>query len=140
MSANPGRVLLVGEGLTPVAALLAILRAQGHEVLTAACESAPALVTAAARADVLVVAGEGCADHCLSLLAAVRAAQPGLPIILIGRGCQVDTALRALKLGLVDYLSRPVNPQKLRERVDEAIERRACLTELSGWHAIQGRS
>ena len=137
MAVAPSRVLLVGEGRTPVGSLAAILRADGHEVFTAACEPAAELAAAVAAADALVVAGEGCADHCLAILTEIRAAQPELPIILIGRGCRVDTALRALRLGSVDYLSRPVEPRKLRERVDDAVERRACLADLARWRAEQ---
>jgi DNA-binding NtrC family response regulator len=131
------RILLVGERQAPVASLAALLRDGEHEVVSVAGESPAQMAEAAARADVLIVAAEACADRCLTRLAAVRVAQPDLPIILIGRGCQVDAAVHALKLGMVDYLSRPVNPHKLREKVDDAIERRNCLTELARWRAQQ---
>ena len=130
----PGnRVLLVGERRSPLASLAAILRGRGHEVVSAPTEPRDALAQAAAQADVLVVAAESCAERCLDVLARLRTAYPDLPIILIGRGCQVDTAVQALRLGMVDYLSRPVSPRKLGEKVDDAIERRACLAELARW-------
>ncbi|MDA8218796.1 MAG: hypothetical protein M0Z94_14405 [Dehalococcoidales bacterium] len=130
-------ILLFGERQAPVASLAALLKDGEHEVVSVAGEAPARLIEAAARADVLIVAAEACADRCLAQLAAVRAAQRDLPIILIGRGCQVDAAVRALKLGMVDYLSRPVNPRKLREKVDDAIERRNCLTELAQWRTQQ---
>lgn len=135
---TPGnRVLVVGEKRTPVASLAAILRGHGHDITIVSSEPREVLVEAAGQADVLVVAAESCAESCLDVLARLRAAHSDLPIILIGRGCQVDTAVQALRLGMVDYLSRPVSPRKLREKVDDAMERRACLVELSRWRATQ---
>jgi DNA-binding NtrC family response regulator len=131
------RVLIVGERHAPTASLAALLRGHGHDIATAQSEPREALVEAAGQADVLVVAAESCAERCLDVLARLRTAHADLPIILIGRGCQVETAVQALRLGMVDYLSRPVSPHKLREKVDDAVERRACLCELAKWRATQ---
>ncbi len=107
------------------------------DIVHAPTEPPEALVEAARHAAVLVVADGGLGAECLASLRTIRSACPDLPIILVGQNCQVEVALEALQLGLVDYLSRPINQAKLRERVDEAVERRACLAELSARRAWQ---
>jgi DNA-binding NtrC family response regulator len=71
------------------------------------------------------------------MLKDIRASYPDLPIILIGRRCQVDVAVRVLKLGRVEYLARPLSPRRLRDKIEDAVERRAYLRELTRRRAAQ---
>ena len=58
----------------------------------------------------------------LSLVRAVKKADPGLPIVLITGKPSVDTIMTATGLGVFKYLTKPVLPEVLRETVGEAIQ------------------
>ncbi len=57
----------------------------------------------------------------LALLRHVRQRQPGLPFLLITAFADVRDAVDALKLGAVDYLSKPIDLDELLEAVRQAL-------------------
>src|SRR5215510_7511756 len=54
----------------------------------------------------------------------VHAACPATAIVLITGHATVKTAVAALKRGASDYIRKPVNPKKLKERVMSLLETR----------------
>jgi DNA-binding NtrC family response regulator len=66
----------------------------------------------------------------LDLLRVVREAQPQCQVILMTAHASVDTAIEAVKLGALDYLSKPIDIARLRQLladVREDRDRRAAL-------------
>jgi DNA-binding NtrC family response regulator len=66
----------------------------------------------------------------LELLRAIRAADPNCQVILMTGHSSVDTAIEAIKLGAMDYLSKPFDFDRLEELltgVRDEIERRRVL-------------
>ncbi|MEM9557897.1 MAG: response regulator transcription factor [Acidobacteriota bacterium] len=61
----------------------------------------------------------------LDVLQSVRAAQPGLPIILITARGSEDDRVRGLRLGADDYLVKPFSVRELMARVDAVLRRSA---------------
>lgn len=62
----------------------------------------------------------------LQLLAACKAAQPELEVILLTAHGSVDNAVEAMKLGAFDYLQKPIaSPAELRLLVRRALDHRA---------------
>ncbi|HVH99958.1 MAG TPA: sigma-54 dependent transcriptional regulator, partial [Enhygromyxa sp.] len=60
----------------------------------------------------------------LELVRRVRAEQPELEIIVLTAHGSVDSAVEAMKLGVFDYLQKPLeSPAELRLLVDRALER-----------------
>jgi len=59
----------------------------------------------------------------------VKARMPGLPFILVTAFGEVDDAVSALKDGADDYLTKPVQMQELRQRVQLHLERRILSDE-----------
>jgi len=135
MSPTTCQVLLLGDRSVPLASLAAALREQGLAVAVKPRD--PAAVPAAASADAVVIVADEDGKGCVATIRDLRAAYPDLPVFLVGRRYAVDVALSALDLGVVDYLSRPVNPAKLCERIEDAVERRACLQELARHRAAR---
>ena len=45
-----------------------------------------------------------------------------LPIIILTGHADIDSAVRTLKMGAVDFLQKPVSPEALFESVDEAVK------------------
>jgi len=129
------RVLLVGEKVMPISSLAAALRDNGFDVVVANSEQIA--VENLAGSDVLVVLDSGLEAECLLLLKRIREYSQDLPVILIGRHCQVDVAIQALKLGRVEYLSRPISPRRLCDKIEDVLERQAYFDELARLTALQ---
>ncbi len=79
----------------------------------------------------------------LDLVAHIQAKHPGLPVAVISAYGSIDTAIRALKLGAFDFVTKPVELQTFRElvrnalRVDGGVERKNAD---SGERNLIGRS
>ena len=58
----------------------------------------------------------------LDLVAHIQAEHPGLPVAVISAYGSIDTAIRALKLGAFDFVTKPVELKALRELVKNAMQ------------------
>ena len=63
------------------------------------------------------------------VLAAARDADPNLPVLVMTAYGTVDDAVRAMKAGAADFLTKPVDPDHLLIALGRAVERRALLDE-----------
>jgi len=124
------RIVLVDDDEGSRVAMATGLRRVGHEVSEfdggepalerlADDEAIDALIT-----DVRMPGMDG-----YELLRAVRANRPDLPVLLVTAFGDIDGAVRALKEGANDYLTKPVNLAELRHRVDQLLERQELSTE-----------
>jgi CheY-like chemotaxis protein len=59
----------------------------------------------------------------LELLAAMRREEIGTPAVIITAFSDVPNAVRAMKLGAIDFLQKPLRPEELRQVVAEIILR-----------------
>jgi DNA-binding NtrC family response regulator len=66
----------------------------------------------------------------LELLKALQDQLGDLSIILLTAQGTVETAVEAMKIGAVDYLPKPVDPERLRQLLDHIIERRTTRREV----------
>jgi two-component system response regulator HydG len=58
----------------------------------------------------------------LEALAAIKAFNPAIPVVIMTAFASVDTAISALKSGAYDYLTKPLDFEKLRITIDRAME------------------
>jgi DNA-binding NtrC family response regulator len=65
----------------------------------------------------------------LELQRRIREIDPGLIVIMITAYASVETAVRALKEGAHDYVTKPVDPDELSHVVERALEQRRLETE-----------
>ncbi len=65
----------------------------------------------------------------LEVLRRVKEGHPDIDVIMITGLSQIDTAVRAMKLGAFDYLPKPFDPDELKLAVQRAIERRELLQQ-----------
>jgi len=65
----------------------------------------------------------------LEILQHVKERHPGIEVIMMTGLSQVQTAVKAMKLGAFDYLSKPFDPDELVHVVHRALERRQLLQE-----------
>jgi DNA-binding NtrC family response regulator len=65
----------------------------------------------------------------LQVLQRVKETHPDIDVIMVTGLSQIDTAVRAMKLGAFDYLPKPFDPDELKLVVARALERRRLLRE-----------
>jgi DNA-binding NtrC family response regulator len=66
----------------------------------------------------------------LELLRALKDQLPDLTLILLTAQGTVDSAVEAIKEGAYDYLTKPVDPQRLQHLLEKAVERQGTLREV----------
>ena len=81
------------------------------------------------RYDVLVLDIMMPAMDGLEVLQRVKESHPDIEVVMVTGLSQVDTAVRAMKLGAFDYIPKPFDPDELKLVVDRALERRRLLQE-----------
>lgn len=59
----------------------------------------------------------------MALLERLRAQHPSLPVIMITGHGDIDMAVRAMKLGAMDFITKPFSTQALLDRVQEMLRR-----------------
>lgn len=75
----------------------------------------------------LVVAGFGTRK----LLARIRAVAAEVPLLALAPAGKPDQAVRALKGGAEDYLTKPIDPYELKSRVGKILEKRDLTDRLT---------
>ncbi len=97
------------------------LRAAGFETLEAADVAAAQAVLDAGPVDMVVSDVRMPGDSGLDLLQRARTAQADLPFLLVTAYADVRDAVAALKLGAVDYLTKPVDLDELVTAVRDTL-------------------
>lgn len=117
-------ILFVDDDLTFTTMLGTWLRKKGYEVTTAS--SVAAAVKVLQRADnvpQLVLSDLRMPDHDgLYLLQWMHAHAIHLPFIIMTSYAEVQNAVEAMKLGATDYIAKPVQPDLLLQKIDEALK------------------
>jgi DNA-binding NtrC family response regulator len=124
-------VLLVDDQANVRRAMCLLLHADGHVVHDAA-DAAGALALLERRNVDLVLSDvrlDGGADGS-SLLRSIRARDEDVAVVLMTAFGTIDAAVEAMKAGAYDYLSKPVEPERLRLTLQRAAERVALSREV----------
>ncbi len=129
MSVAPPVVMVVDDEFSVRDSLSRWLRKDGIDAV--ACESGAAALELAKgrRFDAAVVDIRMPGMDGLDLQGALRALDAGLPVIIVTAYASVDTAVRALKEGAFDYVTKPVDPGELSHLVQRAVEKRRLAEE-----------
>src|SRR5215472_17203825 len=144
------RILIADDDESARTALADLLTSWGYEVEQAvdgkdALEKAPAFGPSVVIADLVMPALDG-----VALLKPLNEVYPNAVIILLTGHATVETAVSAMREGAYDYLTKPVDPRRLRVLLDKAVERgevqrevtllRRQLRESRGFGPILGTS
>ena len=126
MSASPLKVLIVDDE-PPIRKLLRMgLSTQGYEVLDAT-NGKTALAQLDAKPD-LIILDLGLPDmQGLDLLAAIRARNESVPIVVLSSRSDESVKVRALDLGADDYLTKPFGMEELLARMRAALRHQLAV-------------
>jgi two-component system, NtrC family, nitrogen regulation response regulator NtrX len=116
------KILLVDDDANTLASLARAFRLAGHEAVV--CDQAERALELAKTqrfdvilSDVVMPGKDG-----LSLLQDLKAAGVAAPVVMISGQANVEMAVRATRLGALDFLEKPLSTDKLLLTVDNAVK------------------
>lgn len=129
--ANVARMLVVGDDLTTLTTVGAILRMDGHAVTLASTIEAACTEMRAAPFDVILTDLRLTESPEVDMLARTQELAPTATIIALASYATLESALHALRAGAYGYLVKPLDLDELRIVVGHALERRRLENELA---------
>jgi two-component system response regulator HydG len=115
-------VLIIDDNDTIRDGLAVIVKKLGHEALVAANGTAGVAAFKQRAADFVItdlkMDGLGGVD----VLKQITALDPDVPIMIITGFGTVETAVEAMKLGAFDFITKPIQPEVVRLKVERALE------------------
>ncbi len=124
------KVLIAEDDLNTLQGLITIVSREGHEVLSAPDgQEAYAMMVEHGDVEVLLTDLKMPGLSGLELSTKVRESFPETQIIVMTAFGTVDTAVKAMKGGVYDYLTKPVDIDELLVVLDKALRQRALRLE-----------
>src|SRR4051812_4023105 len=124
-------VLIIDDNDTMREGMAAVVRRMGHKVC--ACASGAEALQAFARspADFVITDLKMAGMDGLEVLRRLREIDADCPTLLVTAYGTVEAAVEAMKLGAMDFLTKPFAPEVVRLKVERGLELRAArrLTE-----------
>jgi DNA-binding NtrC family response regulator len=129
-SADSDRILIVEDDAAQRLGLQQLLKGWGYTAETAldgrdALEKLAAVRPTIILSDVVMPRMGG-----LDLLAGVMQEDPDITVVLMTAQGTVETAVTAIKQGAYDYLSKPIDPQRLKILLDQVVRRHDTQREV----------
>ncbi len=122
-------VLVVDDEFSVRDSLSRWLRKDGFEAIPAESGEAALVHAKQRRFDAAVVDIKMPGMDGLDLQTALRGIDPDLAVVIITAYASVDGAVRALKEGAFDYVTKPVDPAELSHLLERAVEKRRMADE-----------
>jgi two-component system, NtrC family, response regulator AtoC len=123
------RVLMVDDERQLVEAFRKQLTADGMEVTTAFCANEALAVIKKKTVDVGVLDIKLPDLNGVELLLELKQLEPNLEVIMLTGFASVDTAIRSMKLGAYDYLTKPCKISELHKVIVKAYEKKTLEEE-----------
>ncbi|NOZ86115.1 MAG: sigma-54-dependent Fis family transcriptional regulator [Deltaproteobacteria bacterium] len=124
-------VLLADDEGTVRRAIATMLTETGYEVKTASSGDEALGLLKSRHFDILVTDLRMEGMDGLDLLVEAKSAKPNLPVILVTAYGTVAQAVEAMRRGADDFVTKPISPKELKERIAKALSRRDMLREIS---------
>jgi putative two-component system response regulator len=108
-----------------------ILERQGHRLRMASDAAGARIAVAESVPDLVLSAVSMPGESGIELLASLRAEHPGLPVVMVSGGGQLETAITALELGAYGWVTQPFDASQVAIAIANA-RIRARLEEQHG--------
>ncbi len=115
-------VLVIDDNDTIREGLAHTIRKMGNEVITAASGHAGIAAFKAKKADFVITDLKMEGGTGVEVLRTISATDPDVPIMIVTGFGTVETAVEAMKLGAFDFLTKPIQPEVVRLKVERALE------------------
>ncbi len=123
------RILIVDDEEIVIRSCLRILGENGYEAEAVQSGGDALRKIEESRYDVMILDIMMPRMDGLEVLQRVKETHPDIDVIMITGLSQIETAVKAMKLGAFDYLPKPFDPDELKLVVERALERRRLLQE-----------
>src|SRR5689334_22222482 len=114
-------ILLIDDDHSTLGSLSRAFRLAGHETTVADSATRAAELIRARTFDVILSDVVMPGKDGITLLGEIRAMQVTTPVIMISGQATVDMAVRATRLGALDFLEKPLSTEKLLLAIDNAV-------------------
>jgi len=131
-----GRVVVIDDEVNAAAALETLLREDGYEAAKANDARSGLLLTESFDPEVILTDLRMPGMDGLELLGKIKEIRPDAMVVLMTAYGTVKTAVKALKLGAEDYLSKPIDVEELEIVLQKALEKKRLLEEA---HSLRSR-
>ena len=118
-------ILVVDDDLNILAVLEARLTSIDYQVLTAAGGEEALEILKSRQVDLMITDVKMPGMGGMDLFSAAQEVRPGLPIMFLTAYGTIPDAVKALKAGAVDYLTKPFNGRDLIAKVQEVLRKSA---------------
>src|SRR5436190_15115010 len=119
-------ILIVDDNETVREGLAHVAKKLGHLPLTAASGNAGIEAFKSRRADFVITDLKMEGGTGVDVLKGISAMDPDVPIMIITGFGTVETAVEAMKLGAFDFITKPIQPEVVRLKIERALE--LCAT------------
>ncbi|MGC9965405.1 MAG: sigma-54 dependent transcriptional regulator [Syntrophobacteraceae bacterium] len=116
-------ILVVDDDLNILAVLEARLTSIDYQVLTAAGGEEALEILKSRQVDLMITDVKMPGMGGMDLFSAAQEVRPGLPIMFLTAYGTIPDAVKALKAGAIDYLTKPFNGRDLISKVQEVLKR-----------------
>jgi two-component system response regulator HydG len=116
------RILVVDDQASVRELLKAVLESDGHEVETAADGETAVARVGTGYHDLVVMDIRMPGIDGVEALERMKAVSPGTGVVIMTAYASVETAVRAMKLGALDYVTKPIDIDEVRAVVSRFIE------------------
>lgn len=127
----PGRILVVDDELNIRSALAKILEKAGETVVMAESGDTAVSMLAEAPFDLVITDLKMVGADGLEVLRAAKQRQPEPEVIVLTAYGTVKSAVDAMKEGAYDYLTKPLDPERLLHVAAKALEYKALRKEVN---------
>ena len=119
-------ILIIDDNETIREGLAHASKKLGHEAITAASGKAGIDAFKAKRADFVITDLKMEGTTGVDVLKAISALDPDVPIMILTGFGSVETAVEAMKLGAFDFMTKPIQTEVVRLKIERALE--LCAT------------
>ena len=123
------RILVIEDDIAFCKLVEKFLTKNGYEISTAFSAAEAKSIIAAVKFDLVLSDCRLLDSDGMILLAKFKAEMPNVPVILMTGYSDVSTAVKAIKNGATDYISKPFNPDEVLIVVANALKNGNILTE-----------
>ncbi|HTL31827.1 MAG TPA: sigma-54 dependent transcriptional regulator [Kofleriaceae bacterium] len=120
-------ILIIDDNDTIREGLAITVKKLGHEAVTASSGTAGIAAFKQKRADFVITDLKMEGGTGVDVLKGISALDPDVPIMIITGFGTVETAVEAMKLGAFDFITKPIQSEVVRLKVERALE--VCATK-----------
>ena len=124
-----GRLVVIDDEVNAAAALETLLKEDGYEVARAHDARTGLSLLEKTEPDVVLTDLRMPGMDGIELLAKIKEIRPETMVILMTAYGTVKTAVKAMKLGAEDYLSKPIDVEELEVVLQKALDRKGLVEE-----------